>query len=661
MPPKNEPVPRARSALQWLGGLLVLGVLGGLLVTAAAALWQNVDINSLARQAAAVDNAPPPLPDEGDGPVAVLDQPVEAVLYMNDATRGYYEDSTYVPGQLAEWRRTLGGLGWSVRTIGTRAELDALSPATLVVAPDALCLSNGEIESLFRHLRSGGGAVASWAFGARDGRCQWRGWDALRDFTGALDVVEYQAGEELFLTVPAGLPVAAGMPPGARIEFYADGHLGLLGDGPHVYWSDWALNSVSTGGAAAADAAMALNRTVGGGRALWLGFRPRQAIRVLDKQRVARLLNNGLRWAAGLPSAGVSAWPEGRRAGMMIAEDSENGITNAASLARLLRKHDMPGTFFAVSELALQHPELADSLTAAGEIGSHTADHVPTAGLPQSEQEIRLARSHRELENWSGREVLGLRPPEERFDDATLRAWLHTTDPEAGTPYVAAVNGARSAAPEIYRYAEGSIVMLPRLMKDDYNVLVQEGTRRPERILADYVEGMEKLGALGGLALVSLHTQIAGSPGQIGVVGSLLDTVAVQRDTWWVATGREVARWWQDRDAMRVSLSAAEAPASDTPNDSTGAGAADGEAEPAGGELKLELMAPRGTGAREAWVDVTLPGSELLPYEGERRLPYARTDWGIRVPVRAMTPGETRTIRLVPPGSAGEEPRPAAE
>ena len=171
MPPKNEPVPRARSALQWLGGLLVLGVLGGLLVTAATALWQNVDIDSLARKAAAVDNQPPPLPDEGDGPVAVLEQPVEAVIYVNDATRGYFEDSTYVPGVVAEWRRTLGALGWPARTISTRAQLDALPASTLVVAPEALCLSNGEIESLFRHLRKGGGAVANWALGARDGRC----------------------------------------------------------------------------------------------------------------------------------------------------------------------------------------------------------------------------------------------------------------------------------------------------------------------------------------------------------------------------------------------------------------------------------------------------------------------------------------------------------
>ncbi|MGI9039223.1 MAG: polysaccharide deacetylase family protein [Gemmatimonadota bacterium] len=618
-------MPRARSALHWLGGLLLLGVLAGLLVAAAAALWQDVDINSLARKAAAVSDVPPPLPEESDGPRAVLARPVDVVLYANAATSSYFPDSTYLPGALAEWDRTLGALGWRARRIGSRSELDALPAGSLVIAPEALCLSAAEVEALFRHLRRGGGVVANWALGARDARCRWRGWDTLRDFTGALDFVEYQPRDELFITVPAGLPVSGGLPPGARIEFYADSHLGLLTPGPRVYWSDWALNSVSEGGTSATDGALALQTTLGGGRAVWIGFRPRQAARPLDQARVARLVRNAVQWAAGLPVAEVSPWPEGRRAGLLIAEDSESGFANAAGLARILREHDMKGTFFAVSEQALEHPHLADSLRAAGEIGSHTFDHVPTVGLPMGEQEIRLDRSRRELESWSSGEVVGLRPPEERFDEGTLRAWLRSAGQQRGTAYVAAVNAARSAAPEVFRYPEGPIVVLPRLMKDDYNVVVQEGTRRPERILAAYVDGMNKLGALGGLAFVSLHTQIAGTPGQIGVIGSVLDSVVAQRDLWWVATGAEIARWWLDRGAMRVEL----------------------REIGLGGELELILQAPSGSAAREVWLDVTLPGGERVPFEGDLRLPYAVTDWGVRFPVHPLIPGEVRTLRLV--------------
>jgi len=627
MPPKGDPVPRARTALHWLSGLAMLGILAGLVIAAAAALWQNVDINSLARRAAAVVDAPPALTAERESPNASLLGPIHVALYANAATEAYFPDSTHMPSVLADWQRQLSAVGWSVERIGTRAELDALPVTTLVVAPEALCLSGAEIEALFRHLRRGGGVVANWALGARDGNCGWRGWGTLRDFTGSVDIVEYQAGDELFVTVPASLPVSTGLTPGARIEFYADSHLGLLMTGPRVYWSDWALNSLSTGGEAAADGALSLRTTLGGGRAVWFGFRPDQAVRPLDQARANRLLTNTLRWAAGMPSAAVAAWPEGRRAGLIVAEDVESGFVNASSLARVLRERGIKGTFFAVSEMALDHPEMADSLTDVGEIGSHTADHVPTAGLPLREQRIRLDRSRRELEGWSGQQVLGLRPPEERFDEATLRAWLQSSPQGSGAMYVAAVNGARSAAPEVFRFPEGSIVVLPRLMKDDYNVLVQEGTRRPERLLSAYLDGLRKLGALGGLGFLGLHSQIAATPGQIGVVGTVLDSVAAERDTWWIATGGEIARWWLDRDAMQLSLTAS----------------ADAD------ELELVVEAPIGSTDREVWLDIILPAGDRVPYAGSRQLPYARTDWGLRIPLRPLATGEVRTIRLLPP------------
>jgi len=308
MPPKGNPVPRARAAIHWLGGLMVLGILAGLVVAAAAALWQNVDINSLARRAAAVVDAPPELTVEREGPNASLPGPVQVALYGNSATAGYFPDSTHMAGVLADWRRTLSAAGWSVERIGSRSEIDALPPSTLIVAPEALCLSGSEIEAVFRHLRRGGGVVTNWAFGARDANCGWRGWETLRDFTGAVDVVEYQAGDELFVTVPANLAVSGGFAPGSRIEFYADSHLGLLTPGPRAYWSDWALNSRAVGGDAAADAALALRTTAGGGRAVWIGFRPGQTAKLTSVGSWGSL---GLR---GGVAGGSARWPaRGRR------------------------------------------------------------------------------------------------------------------------------------------------------------------------------------------------------------------------------------------------------------------------------------------------------------------------------------------------------------
>ena len=76
-------------------------------MAAAAALWQNVDINSLARQAAAVVDAPPPLTAEREGPNTSLPGLVQVALYGNSATESYFPDSTHLAGVLAKWQRTL--------------------------------------------------------------------------------------------------------------------------------------------------------------------------------------------------------------------------------------------------------------------------------------------------------------------------------------------------------------------------------------------------------------------------------------------------------------------------------------------------------------------------------------------------------------------------
>jgi hypothetical protein len=53
---------------------------------------------------------------------------------------------------------------------------------------------------------------------------------------------------------------------------------------------------------------------------------------------------------------------------------------------------------------------------------------------------------------------------------------------EAGGSYLLATNQARTGSPEVY-YVEGDqIVVLPRLLKDDYNVFVQDGAMKADRL-----------------------------------------------------------------------------------------------------------------------------------------------------------------------------------
>jgi len=70
-----------------------------------------------------------------------------------------------------------------------------------------------------------------------------------------------------------------------------------------------------------------------------------------------------------------------------------------------------------------------------------------------------------------------------------------------------AVNQGRSASPEIHAWQDRTLVVIPRLMKDDYNVFVQEGAIRTERLTEAFLEGL-KLGLqLGEAVPVAVYQQ----------------------------------------------------------------------------------------------------------------------------------------------------------
>jgi len=621
MPPKQDPVPRARAAAQWLGGILLLGFLAAGVVAAAAALWENVDVQSLARRAAAVPDDPP-VPGVGpEGPAAAAPIQVRTAMFESPASEGFFPDSNFYPAAISGWERLAREESGSVSRVRDAAGIDELPAGSLLLAPEAVCISEPELAAIRRHLARGGGLVLNWATAARDEGCRWRGWGPLRSLTGALELVEIPAGTAQFFAVPAALPLSPGLPPGARVELFPEPHLALQVPGPHPYWSDWALNGASDVGTPAPDAAIVLHEPRSGGRIVWFGFRNRQAVSDRDAIHVRRLFRNGIRWASGTVAAEIAPWPSGSRAAMLVAEDVETGFENVVAFARILRVRDVRGSVFPVSGLALEYPGIAAEIADIGEIGSQTADHVSPAGLPVKEQEIRLARSRRELQQWSGSEIVGLRVPEERFDEATLHAWRR-----AGGTYIAALNQARSAAPEIFSTDDGPVVLLPRLLKDDYNVFVQDGARRTEVLLIAWLDGLEKIGALGGFGLVSVHSQIAGDPDRVEVVGQVIDSIASGQTDWWIATGAQITDWWLARSEARLSI--------EGPPDT----------------LSLRLLTPASPALSGAWVDVSLGReSELRPFVDGRPLAWAPTEWGIRFPIEVLTSGETDAIQLVVP------------
>lgn len=631
MTPEGDPVPRARQSARWLVSLAFLGLVAAGVVAAAVLLWRSVDLDAMIRseEPAVIEI---PVPTIEPDPPATDGGEFRAALLTSEASAGFLDDpEAGHDRQTDHWRALADSLGGTVTTISGEEGLADLEPGTVVVVPVAPCLSFEAGTALFRHLRDGGSVVIEGPTATRDESCEWRGWSLLRSLTGAEDVRDVGPREGgLYLTVPAGLPLSHGLAPGSRVELWHDLQVTLATSEPGAYWSDFGLSPSPPEGDEDAVTGALARRIGDGGRLVWFGFLSTDGARELDDRRVRRLHENGLLWAARRPLAGLSAWPDGREAALLVTQDVESEPQNARALAATLRRIDLPGTFFVVSGLVEGEGEIAEAVASAGEVGTHTFDHQTLAGRSPDDQRVRLDRSRRATEAWSGREVRGLRPPEERFDSVTLAAWA-----EAGGDYVAAENQARSAAPELHRTgaSERPMVVVPRVMKDDYNVLVNDGLSW-DRGVDELVAGFRKMHRLGGVALLNLHTQFV-DMGRSERLGPVLDSVAA-RPGWWATTAGEVAGWWRVRHASGVEIR-------DAGDDS----------------IEVAVAAPPDTALRQATVAVS-PGSPAGEWEVEARpdgpgLGYRVAPPGLQVVVDSVAAGDTARFRLRRTGSGGAD------
>jgi peptidoglycan/xylan/chitin deacetylase (PgdA/CDA1 family) len=627
MRPRRDPVPRARDSWIWLGGIALLGVLGAGVTAAAVVLWENIDIRQLVPSLTAAAPGRIPLPEPAQ-PAAREPGTFGAVVFSSSRNGTFFPDPSFYAAALEAWRDAVREAGGVVREATSGAELREVGPGDVIVLVEAPCLSSGEIAAVHAHLRAGGGVVTNWAVGARDEACAWRGWSTVAELTGAEDVREVAERDGLFLTVPGGVALSAGMDPGTRIELRPDPAIALRVSGPRVYWSDWALNPAPDESGGGADAAATAWRTPEGGRVAWFGLRLGQAVGPSDSLRLQRLVQNGVLWAAGTPSATTGAWPDGERAALVFAFDVEDQPRSALDVAAVMRDEALPATFFAVSQLVQDDAELATTLATIGEVGTQTSDHTPLLGLTPQDQRFRLRRAWSDVEAWTGAGPAGLHPPEETFDQATLEAWQL-----AGGTYLVANNQARSASPEVHRSDEGAVVLLPRISRDDYNLIVQDRVIRASVLAQAFVADTRKLHAIGGLAVVAGHSQIMRAGPRLDAIRAVAAATREQGG-WWIARGGDVADWWSARSEVRLTFVARQ----ETPYL--------GEALEPAAVSDILVAAPGERGVSGLWIDVVLPrgSSTTLPLVDGEPVQFEAADWGLRVPVRDLAAADTARI-----------------
>lgn len=397
--------------------------------------------------------------------------------------------------------------------------------ADVLIVPWVLCLDAEHRQRIDRFLAAGGGVVMAGAIGPEP------------------DVRPSRMLNRRWLVTTGRTPPGACLDPARRLELPATQHaMGLEAAYPVLVWSRWNLApfELPTGGwwAAAAVASR------GPGRIVWFGFPAAEQVQgttgELDRLRALALL-----WAAGDAIAAVGPWPEGRDHAAVIAVDAFAGGDELRETLRQLDESGLRPTVFVDSKALRTSSELRELVQDEAELGSRGDRRAIFAGEIRVRQRRRLRESRSEIQTLTGRPVLGLHAPEERYDDLTL----HESS-SAGYRYLLGDPAYDRAFPRWVSTAGNRIALLPRAGSGNALAFSVSGSPRedPGAMHAD----LARMRRLGGLYILSVRSDRSGGLGRRAVLGRLLEDLLAGEP--WRATAAEVVTWAAARQGLQLSV-----------------------------------------------------------------------------------------------------------
>ncbi|MFN2564513.1 MAG: polysaccharide deacetylase family protein [Gemmatimonadaceae bacterium] len=560
-------------------------------------------------------------------PPALLAEPVRVAIVRDPGAALYYDRPTKLDSIIARWQAVLTALGAEARVL-TPPQLEQALDVQVLIVPSSPCLGVEAREALDRAAVRGQGVILTAGAGLYDGGCSYVGYGLIVALTGAMRADTLESRRMVYAAIPGRSALGTDLPPGSRIEIDPGAHVALRRPGRDAFYSQYDMNPAPAAGRPLVDAAI-VHAPYGRGRVVFWGFELGDVVdRAWNRGVLALLVRNSVAWAAGHLLASAEPWPRGHVAAAVLAQDVEAEFTNARYALDSLRAAGMPATYFLTSSLALKYRRLTRALAAHGEIGTHTDRHQLLGGAPVDSQAAWLARTQQELTRLLGHPVGGLRPPEEQFDTVTLVQWRRV-----GGTYVFGANNARVAAPELLPVGGDTVLLLARATDDDVIAAHALGPD-PVRELTDrYLTDFKRVRALGGLYLLSYHSQLLARPELVPALANLARAVVADSGVWH-ATAGEVAAWWRARADLRVSARR------DT-NGIVTVTAHNRGAAPVEGAIARVVLGP----------------GERITRSGVRQLPAPP---GVaRVALPAIGPGEARSFSVAVAGPA-PAPGPAA-
>jgi peptidoglycan/xylan/chitin deacetylase (PgdA/CDA1 family) len=488
------------------------------------------------------------MPVVGGAPAKSSVVQTSVALYISPNSRAHFAKiGGNYDNLIIQWRRYFEARKQSIKEVTEVAALADVRDGVLVL-PSALALSEEERSQVMRFYADGGGVLSTWATGSRNGNGDWQGWEFLEGLgakvTGEIELEP--PAQQLILNGES--PISNQAAAGKRIWLGkpAERFLRLKGENSAARIMDWSrvLDPQRQ------DEGALVFTEKGAGRSVVMAF----AESGWDAQlgSIYEVLDDSLSWLQHKPVIVKSAWPNGMRSAEMIEMDTEQGFPNALRFASMMRALNYRGTFYVLTSVGQQFPDVLQSLARDFEIGYHGEVHDGFKNLPIAEQQKRLQTMVEQMKSVvpDTKAMLGFRAPLESYDANTEKLLVkmgikhHTADParsDARLPQLVKIDGVADA-----------LVMLPRTQRDDINL-----GKEPvpvEKLTQNLIDDFDLSREMGGLGLLSIHSQnYANDAPLTAAMAGLLAHIKKHRANVWLASGTEVADWWRERERMKVS------------------------------------------------------------------------------------------------------------
>jgi hypothetical protein len=94
-----------------------------------------------------------------------------------------------------------------------------------------------------------------------------------------------------------------------------------------------------------------------------------------------------------------------------------------------------------------------------------------------------------------------------------------------------------------------------RAVDDDYIEVRRAGMLNPAELAKSQLDGWAKVRALGGLYIMSYHSNMLARPASIGALGKVARALRADTSAW-LTTAGDVATWWQARRGISATVAA---------------------------------------------------------------------------------------------------------